>query len=1039
MPTRKHYLYKLRYTLTTELIYSKNPGNTGITASLECRYSKVSGSDSLGFAISTSRSSTSGTTTTLFSLGASGAPYGLSIPSHTISNTGEWTYQIEFTDFEVLDDNTWLASLVQVKTGAGTVIYSKSNPVYYDASPFIPVTGIAGLGYGPVLTINATGGLDALGASQQAEIDAEVRGGMDFKITSSDSWTTLPVTVVDPPTTFPEPATVPKPYSLTLGRYYDATHSANLRCWIHLEQQVNNISNGAGGWLPDTTSSESWVGTIGLIDNTHPELIRHNADFEARIKRLIVPAAEGMGQLSTRDRDNYLSFNVLQPGPTTYNTVCDELPDAEGDIGLTPGTVETDYLNRDHPAICSSTRTKNYSKMHRETVSSPFQMTPWITEALTWRFPFRVAGAEDKAHALYTRLVSHRWNHYTIPPASPSVYGVAQAGWGQNHRLYKMDDDRYGRLLLGETGSRQPGITFTHPSAYASNSSASYTSASSALITAKPGGSRTLSGSQITVSAGKEVRFALSSMAGPPYLYGLLADTISVPVVSGSGLKYFLEDFQGLRVEVTPVSGVITIPAAPLPKITYQAGRRDWARGQVLGDTSPAPAEWFADIPSNGVSSALITNSRIIQSEARFDGGWSRLVVTCDSATMVLGYPVFGRTSEVRNYWLSPDDQIFGTGTRWVKLRASFDTLTTLTLNAPGMAIRIGDWLAFKRACLQGLQPTSAAMNSEVAAFNSPYEGQTYSAVIGSDPVTHPRVWFNPDNSAVLIPGWRQNQIHPHLQFSPLGDDLLRETTGATSDRVEWARPGGKLFGYNEYVKLLDDLDTLVSTDETNDGTLYISTYDSPHVYSDGPDHKLKMGDKVLSVVRPLFGFDAYTKLTTAQGIHLCRHSSGYVYGVVADGESITMMEFNTTSHAEEWVVVEGEISRAQIAASPYVGGLLLAYELDGDVLLRESFNYGRNFEEPEMIADAQAPCITVDPITGTQYAAIWRDDSYYCYAKYEDDWILRGEICDTDTLGGGLVVSPEASNALVFACVIDNDTKRFVSYNQGVNWAEMS
>lgn len=1025
--------YKLRLSLSANLVTDWT-ALADYNAQLFCEQ-LWNGELTQGLAIAISRSVSTGQTT------VSGIGW-----THTMTSASTVSAVIELTDVKLLSANTLTAATATFSVG-GTVRKTYTNWTWTKADANL-TAGVGGIAIGPTIKISSfTPGAGPAFPSSPAMFSEHatshngtltLSGGLDFKLASTDSWSTLPgILPTIPSGAAWDTGAVPRQYSLSLpAGSATITNSANLSVSQSANGSAEYIYTGGypNGWfVMFLDSARSGASELTFISNEKPVLNRFNDPFSLRLARKAVPTVEAMGQAGAANIDTHPAYGQTGTvGAEQWSTILTALSARTEDIGQTAHEMETEYLQRDHPSFVRVLCARSYYAWEGHPRFGG-DGDAYKSEGMSWQYPRRLAGTVTNADTIKSRHVDeieHRWNAYNTAAFDFTYFTPQSVTYSQHHRLFKLSDGRVGDILLG--AHYQPGICHATTNDASTVSSIAMNSGSGAMIRAIDG-TRSLSGT-ISVS-GQELEIDLTSTTVAPFLYGMLANRIQLIPVSGTGLTYWLVDADGNKLQVTPVSNIITIPPHNSPKFTFQSGARDWGRG-LVSEAGGGISEYFPDVASNGISPSLYNARDTIQSSRQFDGGWQKLVVKTTGFSMVLNYPRFYRDS-LTVIPFGPDEFLFRNGHRFAFLRASFPTIGTVGLEKPGLPARIGDWLHWKRWVLEGKSHnTATSVANESVSLNAPTEGQTYNNMLVSDFRQFAKCYIMPSGSGRLIKGWRNQQPNPRCLFRTL-DANLAQTSTASSNRWEYGTLKHRTLGVGVPLDVWNGTTKLTSVDAVADG-IHLSSYEHNHNFSAGPDETLKTGDKRIADVRAIFSFQGYSGgVSTNEKIHMCRHHNGFLYGVIADGESLDIFECNSDNKWSRWTYLNESIPCASIAQHPN-GGLVLAYEnVDGNTQFVESQNFGRTWGDGTMITDAQAVAIAIDPASGVQYAAIWRSDSYECYRKLTDtaSWVLRGTICTTTDKSAALEVSPESSNCLVAVVQVADDVVRYVSLDGGLNW----
>jgi len=961
--------HQLRWTLRT-VLDSNLGGDPLLTGRLECKYRNAT-VEALGLLINSARGTS--TTTTTFSLGAG---FSGSIPSHVGANSDDWTWQIILTGFKLLSTLRWTASLIEVYR-EGVLHHSATNISFTDSSG--TAAGVGSIGMGPRLSVALTAGTVTLSFSPgppsygtyEAEGEAHVEGGFDFKITSGDSWSTFATTLPAIPatSTFPAFAGVPKPYGLTwpsgmIGGSNSAGLSASAyyhRTWAVYGSPVNQTPY---------SYLESWSGEIALVSNEKPVLHRLTTDSEGRLSRAAIPLVEGSGQCYTLDVDNYPAYTYPEkPGALTYGSVLPALTSTAADFTDTPGAIETDLLTRDHPCWAKVNYVKSDSRPRP--FPGPYnQSIPYVSESYSWEWPTRVNSSTVTPQTACMDGVLHRWGAFICPRITPSINGVVQpVTYSVKHRMGQLSGGEIYRMMLGEMGGAsligtltgQPGIWHTIPNAWTPTASASYSAASSALYTA-PAGAMTLitGGASFT---GGSAKIDLVSLSAPPYAYGLLADSISL-TVTGSALRYFLQDAMGNQKEVFPSGGVIDLTLSlkrPKPCGTWG---QEWGLRAVVDSGLSPVSDIYPDIQVDGQTDQIwpdVDAERALMDQLGASGSWASLLIT-GTGTITITHPVLSRSSALKVWHESPEAFWVGTGDRWARLGGTaWPTAATLPyIEWPGRPPTNPDWLVWKRLVLEGRAPDDGIL-TEIASINeSVSEGLTFSAAAALDTRALP-VFGTEDSleTPVLLKSWRQANRHPHLMGSPLDPVTLQPSLGATLDRHIWSRKGSMLAGFDCWLDLYDSGGAMVSTHGTQIGSLWPSLA-LPSSFA--KDHELRVRHWAAAQVRPVYGFSGhlFTQAPASPPRVACVRTMHYQEASEMTAGSVrSARDFRNpgASGVDQGLIVSGDIEGFDLLPRSGGASLLLLYSRAGSVYAKLSNDDGSTWgTEVAILTDAVNP-----------------------------------------------------------------------------------
>ena len=839
-----YQLAGLRLNLCTT-VTSSGGGDPTFESQIWCPFKRNTSTVASGFSISMSRSS-SGTAVTCY-LGYNAST---TVPGSTLSNGAATTARMEFTNLTWYSAFNWAADQIDIYLN-GTLTRTITGATNNTASVTEPA-GISSFGAGPMLW--CTGSIPPNYPSSPAfgdyfsstdSVTVTASGGIEFKIRSTDSWTTWTTTTTNPPSSYSF-GSVPPPFGLTLSSSYSAANSNSLSCQYEVVNVLYDVYQ-LGGWRHVDSTFQTKATEIGFINNEKPQLIRYNSEFYCYAQRSSASAVEYSIETFAKDLSGYPGVPSGSGAGPSYVTVLAGVASGVSGLGPTKGTFETEYLDRDHPCLARSAASK-YRIIEVVAAVDPSYQQTVQSESVTWQYPGRLAPTTDWSSmpTEFENRVGNRWDRYSIPSFTPTVSSVTQGtGFSTSFRMWQDGSSKIGRVMLGNLDA-QIGVAYGRVYESSGNTSASYSQSSSALISA-PSGSITFSSTGFTATSGV-VRIQLASLTTSPYLFGALADSLSISV-TGTNLKYYLRNRSASYRSVTPSGGTISLLVQgnklPAGNWSYNWGSRAFrvSGSTVLNDPYP-------DIPAHGVSSSVNANTLdSIGSRTGDEGSWDSLVIT-GSGSITCAYPTLARSAGVSVWVVSPELFILGNGTRFIEFGTGgtcwMTSATSPGVQEPGLVPTMGDWLPYVRL-LNGIAPSSG-ITADYAVINTSDEGQTHTGVRTSTVLplsTTKALYFKSDY---------QKQYNSKFGFVNMVSGMTSLGSSVTQDRWEYAYRGSRIFGYGQEIGAVSG-STTISSSIGSTGILYQSNMDPAYNFSDGRTVYLKAQGQSLSLVRPVFGF----------------------------------------------------------------------------------------------------------------------------------------------------------------------------------------
>ena len=942
--------------------------------------------------------------------------------------------------------------------------------------------------------VAATGGTDVGNYSWAVSADHTVSGGIRFLV--DGIWVSDPVT----PDTPVEVAAsgsegYPPPFGLGLSGIVVSTATygdhLNLMVAASAERAVCPVPPGIA-MAPATLSGETTVGKITLIPNRPHEIRRIDPDnYRAMYLRYGLP---GVTASATREwYEGPLSFTP--PGPikeiaTAAPIVYASQPQMLATVDGSPHVIE-DPLGWTLKAPIEVAHSKSVASNDSTACSDPAvaydevveESVGYVTlsEVETLDANPQLAGYLHHASALlrFATFIGHRlWSYFyaSFPwligggAASPLEYWYKVRQQHLYHASLPEDERPATRnqiiLSAHEESGHTPFLdalvaelrwigvwgwktrTVTVPPAIAYDQEHSY-DREGCDVDVTDGTWTITPDANVT---GCSFKLEIADSDHWPYYAAAFGDRIKVdwPEVVGVQIKVWVVGRDGqeylLRVleEDEFTTPGITYDLLRLPQAKY-AG--DWAQDHGVGYLADAGA----DLQPEGMSAAILPaaeNATIFGLLAGMTPDHLRFELYFEDAgadPVLMDSPVIYASESVPSLWWNTAAHACwlmenGPGPRWPNI----DTYEIGNLDP--MQIRP---LGYKSTAIDGMRLARLFEGrdryddetAEIEEFLDAVEGRSVGAAdratlaVPLPPVQERRLPIALINTLKEVP--------PLLLVPPLERDEEWETTGERKMVVwAWDQEPRYLISAGEKADMYDQTGTKITSDVlAAPEPWFVTKHLAPTNGSETLDARIRTESKQWASVRVWHGYYSLLHLLEEilGDVHLTRLPLGQVAAVFAreTGLTVWVVDHKGTNYSHE-VSPDVPIS-AQIAHHPSGELVVVAAFEDGQIRRYASWSLGRRWQEPEVLAfTGTQVAAAIDPLTGIEYIAAWETDGYYLFRRMSknSDWQPRGVIVSCDECRGGLEVSNDDANRLVF--VIDG-VRRFSSVNGGRTWIEHS
>jgi hypothetical protein len=570
-------------------------------------------------------------------------------------------------------------------------------------------------------------------------------------------------------------------------------------------------------------------------------------------------------------------------------------------------------------------------------------------------------------------------------------------------------------------------------------------------------------GVTLTGPAKRTVTLDLGRFDSRPYMQPHTADRLAVPLpeTNVSAAAAVLVGHEGSTVALEPVDTPQERPTGPSRKQVGTWGH-DYGLGVVVDQGEDVPAFRGQSV------AAMADNERVFAMTLLPGRGAARLRYTIDAADpdqpVTIPFPAFYSPPHSKRRVVYESGALAGQvsergpawrwgGWTWYVPGVGHTDPPIANASVEG-ASTVYDWLCFKRVALQG----RAALDGFAAEVESLYDWGvelTQLSHLAADPfqdapVTHAFLYRGPTkfvgcmvNSYSEVPplaGWPSRTRDDDLQPAE-GYDQVAYSLVATRKYLVTAG------GDEDFAQLVHLPSTeLLTRDDPCEG--WVGGYHRMALTGSEAkaDYRVRWLTKDRVKLRPWHGYLWIPgDLKVVPGVHLTRGPTGLLLQVRTTDEGVRLRRFDFQAADATFVVreSEGAIASAQVARTPS-GAVVVVYdeeEDDGWTVRRTiSTNQGETWEEPVAVGPGRTPAIAVQPRSGLEYVARWQDGAWRLWRRRTPDADPEdvGEITSFGEDGRpGLEVAGGSGAELVFVADDGEETRRYISTNQGETWEE--